>query len=126
MFDNTAAGVACKELGFSQYGMLSKLFDITSMFQTYHYTIMCVGSIAASLEYYNRRIASAIHSVQCRGSEEILLDCQHNNGSSTQCHGIVAYVICRGKNYNTIVITVTMHSPVGKSTDYSCKCTLAL
>jgi hypothetical protein len=33
-WDNTAAGVACKELGFSQYGMLSKPFDVISMLQT--------------------------------------------------------------------------------------------
>jgi hypothetical protein len=66
---------------------------------------MCVGSIAASLEYYICRIASAIHSVQCNGSEETLLDCQHSNGSSAQCVGRVAYVICRGIQIVIIVIS---------------------
>ena len=59
---------------------------------------MHVGSISVSTGYYyNHRITSVIHSVQCNGSEETLLDCQHNNGSSAQCEGILASVICRGK-----------------------------
>ena len=61
---------------------------------------MHVGSISAHASteyYYNHQIASVIHSVQCNGSEDTVLDCQHNNGSSTQCEGIVASVICRGK-----------------------------
>jgi hypothetical protein len=58
---------------------------------------ICVGSITTSVQFYDRRIATAVHSVHCNGSERTLLDCQYNNGSSAQCEGIVAYVLCRGK-----------------------------
>ena len=93
-WDNIAAGVACKELGYSQYGMLLKFMDVISVF----HTCMHTGSTASTKYYYSRRITSVIHSVQCNGSEETLLDCQHNNGSSAQCERIFAFVICRGIN----------------------------